>query len=96
MITEGTVCIWQNQVGEWAWLNGVETTVLKGLHFAVTVDFFNHVRKPRLVYMTDTPDPQYPDFTLYAGPNELRIKGHMDDEDLEDIVQNLEDSGLLC
>lgn len=98
MITEGSVCIWQNQVGEWTYLNGTETTVLKGLHFRNVVDFFNMGRGTHLVYTTDSifPDCECGTCNLFAQPHELRLKDGPDelDEDIPETCMTVNLGGI--
>lgn len=65
----GDVCVWQNCVGEWAYLNGLETTVTGELDVGIDLQ----TREFDVGYLTDTPEPGRK-FFLQAGAHELRKK----------------------
>jgi hypothetical protein len=67
----GDVCIWQNQVGAHAYLNGTECTITAPLDMRLVRDAFGTV-SIELCYGVDA---QIPWFTeVCASPNELRLK----------------------
>jgi hypothetical protein len=65
----GDVCIWQNCVGEWAYLNGIETTITGELEVGIDLQ----TRDYDVGYLTDTREPGGK-FFLQAGAHELRRK----------------------
>lgn len=88
MIRKGDVCIWQNCVGPWAYLNGSETTVLTDLAYREGWHYDDTPAGRSLVYLTDTPAPDDPASPLYAEPHELRKK--FPDTDDEELVTDKE------
>jgi hypothetical protein len=66
----GDVCIWQNCVGEWAYLNGIETTVIADKR--PSRDLVSG--SSGWSYPTDTPHPHKPGETLFGDSRELRKK----------------------
>lgn len=92
MIREGSICIWQNCVGEWEFLNGTETTVIRGLHFCDSFDYYDRYVGKYLVYGTDTPHPIDRE-NLLAQPHELRLK---DPDEFDKHEEELESQGMLC
>jgi hypothetical protein len=66
----GDVCVWQNCVGEWGYLNGVETIITGDKELA------RNLSAPGLgwAYMTDTPHPYHPGDFLLGDSSELRKK----------------------
>jgi hypothetical protein len=78
MIKPGTICIWQNVVGEYSWLNGTECTAKTGLQMHKVLTRVEKV----LGYLTDTKVP-YGLFQAIclAKPHELREKNPPKEEE---------------
>ncbi|WP_395406258.1 hypothetical protein ACHMW6_06195 [Pseudoduganella sp. UC29_106] len=67
----GDICVWQNQAGAHAYLNGTECTSTAPLDMRLVRDAHGAVSL-ELVYGVDA---QIPWFTeVYASPSELRLK----------------------
>jgi hypothetical protein len=85
MIEAGTICIWQNIVGSYSWMNGRECTATTGLQ----MHSVNNKPDKVLGYMTDT---QLDIFGIncrcVAKPMELREKNPPKEE--ETIIQEKE------
>lgn len=67
----GDICVWQNQVGAHAYLNGTECTITAPLDMRLVRDAYGTV-SIELVYGVDAQIPWFNE--VYAGPNELRLK----------------------
>lgn len=89
MIKAGDVCIWQNGVGKWAYLNGSETTVTSDLTMHLC-EMPDGSLKEKLTWTTDTPSPTYPWLTIRAEPGDLRKKFPDADDEDEIIEKELE------
>jgi hypothetical protein len=66
----GDVCIWQNCVGPWTYLNGTETTITSGQRFGIDT----YSMEFGVGFGTDTPDPARDGYFLIGPPHELRLK----------------------
>ena len=71
MYEKGKVYIWQNQVGEHAFLNGTETTIIEGPYYDIL--FENGYRG--ISWKTDSkPAQEGPGVSMHAFPGDLRLK----------------------
>lgn len=68
----GDICIWQNQVGEMAYLNGTECTILGPLVIKSGVNQFGK-QSVYAGHLVDTKVPCFPD-DFYAELKDLRLK----------------------
>jgi hypothetical protein len=78
----GDVCIWQNQTGQLAHLNGCETTITGELAQRVAYDQFGNLVFV-VCYETDTPFPLSDTPNSYGQPSELRLKAEPTSPEVE-------------
>jgi len=72
MLKVGDVCIWQNQVGREAFLNGTECTIIGALEARHVFNMCGDQQTLSLCYEVDTKIPGY--VAIFAEPKELRLK----------------------
>jgi len=68
----GDVCIWQNQVGPLAYLNGTECTITGALEARHVSDIFGYRKTLVVCYEVDTKIRGYR--AIFGEPRELRLK----------------------
>jgi hypothetical protein len=69
----GDICIWQNQIGELAYLNGTECTITGAYAARVAYNQFGN-RGLYMCYAVDTKVAIFGDSASYALPTDLRLK----------------------
>lgn len=83
MIKEGSLCIWQNVLPPYSYINGQECTVVRGLSYVSAVNA-NGYRNFGLYYVTDTPSVVSDERRMAAKPHQLRLKS-TPPEDKEEV-----------